>query len=170
MTSIRSRIDEVQAQQAVTMRCSTCTRPWQRPAGMTEKRCPPCAARRGAVYRSPSEQLAVDVTRYRLAIEEATDALRSGMPGAALRVLLTVEAPGRAVAIGRIIGPPRQGFPDERVQLEPPPVPPAAPKPTTPSSGDLGDEADDPISLVRNLALGAYKPTEKRGSHGRRRR
>lgn len=169
MTSLRDRIDGVMAQVAVTIACSMCTRPWQRPAGMADKRCPSCAARRGTPYRSPGEQLATDVTRYRLAIEQATQALRSGMPDAALRVLLTVEAPGRSVQGGSIIGPPlsRQGSPDKPAQPEVPPVAPPAQVEVKPY--ELVED-DDPIALVQNLALGAYKPAEKRGTHGRRSR
>ena len=156
--TVRTRIEQVMAQAAATVACSMCTRPWQRPEGMVEKRCPSCAARRGTPFRSAGEQLAADVTRYRLAIEEATRALRSGMPDAALRVLLTVEARGRAVQVGEIIGPPlrRQGNPDVQPAPQPVPVAPAVEEPTALSSSDLGDE-DDPIALVACLGAGAYR-------------
>jgi hypothetical protein len=143
--------------QAVTIACSMCTRPWQRPEGMVEKRCPSCARRRGTPYSSAGEQLAVDVTRYRLAIEEATQALRAGMVQAALRVLLTVEAPGQGVD-GAIIGPSidRQGNPDT------PSTPEVASKaPVGVASPEIlqpADDEDDPIALVQSLAAGAFRP------------
>ncbi len=157
--TIRERMLSAQCAESKTLRCSLCTVAWQRPAGMTETRCPKCAGRRGVYDRSPSEQLALDVTRYRLAIEEATANLQLGRSNAALTVLLRVEARGRGITTGAIIGArlQRQGIPDK-------PQPPAmALAPASPT--------DDPIALVQGLALGAYRPAQpKEGAHGRRRR
>lgn len=151
--TIRDRMLSVQCAEAKTVRCSLCTAGWQRPAGMTQTRCPKCAGKRGVYDRSAGEQLAFDVTRYRLAIEEATAHLQQGRSNAALTVLLSVEARGRSITTGAIIGPPvqRQGSPDK------------SRTPTlTPSS-----DGDDPISLVASLAQGAYRLSEG-GARGRR--
>lgn len=157
MTTLRERMQLVQCTEPQTVRCSLCTVSWQRPAGMTEARCPKCVGRRGVYDRSPGEQLALDVTRYRLAIEEATAHLQSGRSNAALTVLLSVEARGRGVTTGRIIGPSldRQGLPDTPAPAQ------------SPASADV---EDDPIALVRSLALGVYRLPAKGGAHGRRRR
>ncbi len=153
--TIRDRMLSVQCAASAIVRCSLCTVGWQRPAGMTETRCPKCAGKRGVYDRSPSEQLALDVTRYRLAIEEATANLQADRPNAALAVLLKVETRGRGVTTGAIIGPPvqRQGRPD-------------APSPL---SLTPANDTDDPISLVVGLAQGAYRQPEG-GARGRRRR
>lgn len=169
--SLRHVMEAVTTRTAVTIACSMCQRPWQRPQGMTERRCPACSARRGVHGRSPGEQLAFDVTRYRLAIEEATACLQAGQTQAALQVLQAVEAPGRGVQIGGIIGPGRaQGSPGIMPAASPTlsPVPAPAPEPVSEPVSAVDD--DDPIALVQNLALGAYRVEPKRGARDRRRR
>ena len=100
------------AVQLRTLTCSRCGMDWQRPrqVGQPPKCCPSCASvpaqRRGGGTgghgdgqaridpTSPAYRLALATTTYRLAIEEATAALRMGSPALALAALERVAAPG----------------------------------------------------------------------------
>jgi hypothetical protein len=89
--------------------CRQCGTDWTRPRarGGLPIRCPDCAAQPRPpsasvkAHRldtsSPGYKLALALTGYRLAIEEATAALRIGRPRDALAALERVEAPVRKV-------------------------------------------------------------------------
>lgn len=95
-----------------TLTCGRCGSDWQRHRvrGTKPRTCPECkvaripgalTAGRGLNTTTPGYRMALAVTTYRLAIEEATGALRLGRPDEALAALERVAAPARALEYGR---------------------------------------------------------------------
>jgi hypothetical protein len=78
--------------------CKSVRRPRRRVVRVPAPRNPLAASARRMDPTTPGYRLALSITTYRLAIEEARAALRIGRPAEALAALDRVQAPGRLKA------------------------------------------------------------------------